>query len=67
VHDLETCCHLEQHILVDNVHLMLVFPISIEDGDVDKEMVKVGALLGDPFLIGTALSLFDSCEIDFGG
>jgi len=46
---------------------MLVFPIPIEDGDVDKEVVKVGALLGDPFLIGTALSLFDSCEIDFGG
>jgi len=59
---------LEPHILDDGVHLTLVFAISIsiEDGDADEEMVKVGALLGDLLLIGSALSFFDGRAIDFG-
>ncbi len=57
---------MEPHILDDGVHLTLVFAISIEDGDADEEMVKVGALLGDLLLIGSALSFFDGRAIDFG-
>jgi len=50
-------------MLYDGVQSTLVFAISIEDGDADKEM---GVSLGDLLLIGTALSLFDGHTIDFG-